>query len=307
MQFTRRQILAAAAARAFAQSRPGIQQAPAPRTTPPLCLYSQALVKIDYADLAPALRGLGFDGCDLSVQPGGHVAPHMASLDLTRAVESLRGGGIDVPLITTALTSAQDPNAEEVLGIAGIIKISYFRPGHWALTGDPQTRIAAARRQIANLAALGRAAGIAMAFHNQAGNWVGASVADADRDIIGALDPRFAGYDFDIANATVTAPATPSREGAWEALRIALPRLKAVTVADFKWAQKDGAREPVPCPLGEGVVDFERLAAALAKANFLGPISLHVDYQPTDDVSAIQRNLEFLKKKIAAAYSGGTA
>ena len=52
MQLTRRQFLAAAAAsRALAQSRPGIRQAPAPRITPPICLYSQAVVKIDYAEV----------------------------------------------------------------------------------------------------------------------------------------------------------------------------------------------------------------------------------------------------------------
>jgi sugar phosphate isomerase/epimerase len=126
---------------------------------------------------------------------------------------------------------------------------------------------------------------------------------DAERDIIGALDPQFAGYDFDIANATATAAANPVDQ----ALRIALPRLKAVTVADFKWTPRDGGREPVPCPLGEGVVDFEKLAATLAKANFLGPISLHVDYQPSDEVSAIQRDLEFLRKRIATAYASSAA
>ncbi len=304
MQFTRRQLLAAAAAsRALAQSRPGIQQAPSPRLSPPICLYSRAVVKIDYADLAPVLKGLGFDGCDLSVEPGGHVAPNMASLDLTRAVESLRGGGIDVPLITTNLVSVQDRDATQVLGIAGIIKVPYFRPGHWAYgAGDPQTRLAAVRPQIASLAALSRAAGLCMALHNQAGDWVGATIWDVD-GIMRGIDPQAAGYDFDIANATAAA----GPDGAMVALRVALPRLKAVTAADVQWVRSGGAWKAAPCPLGEGMVDFEKFAAALAKANFQGPISLHVDYQPADEVSAIQQDLEFLKKKVGAAYLSGAA
>ena len=203
-----------------------------------------------------------------------------------------------MPLITTALTSPQDPNATQVLGIAGIIKIPCFRPGHWAYgPGDPQTRLAAVRPQIAGLASLARAAGLAMAFHNQAGDWVGAAVWDADA-ILRGIDPQFAGYDFDIANATAAA----GPDGAMVALRLALPRLKAATAADFKWVRSGSDWNTAPCPLGEGMVDFEKFASGLAKANFQGPISLHVDYRPADEVSAIERDLEFLKKKIAAAY-----
>jgi sugar phosphate isomerase/epimerase len=242
---------------------------------------------------------MGFDGCDLSVQPGGHVRPNMASLDLVRAVESLRGAGIDVPVITTSLTSAQDPDANEVLGIAGIIKIPLFRPGHWGYgDGDVMTRLAEVRRDISILGGLARAAGLAMAFHNQAGDSVGASVWDTDA-IIRAMDPKAVGYDFDIAAAVAEGGA----EGWAVAFRLALPRLKMVTAADFYWAKADtGGWKIMPCPLGEGMVDWPRFCATLARANFQGPISLHLDYHPASDVAAIERDLGFLKKQIAATY-----
>jgi sugar phosphate isomerase/epimerase len=51
------------------------------------------------------------------------------------------------------------------------------------------------------------------------------------------------------------------------------------------------------------MVDWPRFCATLARANFQGPISLHLDYHPASDVSAIERDLAFLKKQIAAAYS----
>src|ERR1035441_5753199 len=134
---------------AVAQTRSPLQTAPAPHFTPPICLYSQTVVKVEYADLPPVVKGMGFDYCDLSVQAGGHVKPDMASLDLVRAVESLRGAGIDVPVVTTALTSAQDPNANGVLGVAGIMKIPLFRPGHWKYgDADVMTRLAEVRRDI---------------------------------------------------------------------------------------------------------------------------------------------------------------
>jgi sugar phosphate isomerase/epimerase len=299
MALTRRRFLAAAAAaQAAAQSRPEIQTAPLPHFTPPLCLYSQAVVKVEYADLAPVLKGIGFDGCDLSVQAGGHVRPDMASLDLVRAVESLRGAGLDVPVITTALTSAQDPNAREVLGVAGVIKIPLFRPGHWRY-GDAElmTRLSEVRRDISMLGGLGRAAGTAMAFHNQAGDFVGASIWDTNA-IVAAMDPRAVGYDFDIAAAV----AEGGEEGWAVALKLALPRLKMVTAADFYWAKDAGRWKMTPCPLGGGMVDWPRFCTTLARANFQGPISLHLDYHPANDVAAIGRDLEFLRKQIAAAY-----
>jgi sugar phosphate isomerase/epimerase len=87
------------------------------------------------------------------------------------------------------------------------------------------------------------------------------------------------------------------------ALRLALPRLKMVTAADFYWAKAEGGGwKMTPCPLGEGMVDWPRFCAILARANFQGPISIHLDYHPASDVAALQRDLEFLKKQIAAAY-----
>lgn len=297
MKISRRHFLASAAvAHAAAQNPPA---EPKPRATPPICLYSQAVIKIDYADLGSILGGMGFDGCNLTVQKGGHISPGAASMDLVRAVESIRGAGIDVPVISTSLTSLEDPDAQEVLGVARILKIPLFRPGHWKyLAGDPMTRLAEVRRDIAGLTALARAAGMSMAIHNQAGDSVGSAIWDTDAMIRG-LD-QHAGYDFDIANAT-----TEGGAGGWLlALRLALPRLKMVTVADFQWSkQADGRWKPVPCPLGEGMVDWPQFLGALASAGFRGPVSLRVDYEPGAMVAAIRSDLEFLKKQIASAYA----
>jgi len=227
------------------------------------------------------------------------VRPDLASLDLARAVESLRGAGVDVPVITTALTSAQDPDAQEVLGIAGIYKVSLFRPGHWKYgAADITTRLAEVRRDISMLGGLARAAGMAMALHNQAGDNVGAAIWDTDAAIRG-MDPQAVGYDFDIACAVAEGGA----EGWTVALRLALPRVKMVTAADFYWAKAEGGGWKMePCPLGEGKVDWPRFLGMLARANFQGPISLHVDYAQGNEVAAIQHDMAFLKKQIAAAY-----
>ncbi len=302
MALNRRQFLAAAGALgASAQTRPGALPYPKPRVTPPLCLYSQIVIKIEYADLGPILSGMGFDGCDLTVQAGGHVAPDRASLDLVRAVESMRGAGIDVPVVSTALIAAEDPNAREILGIGGILKIPLFRPGNWKYGGgDVMARLTEVRRQIATLGGLARAAGMAMAIHNEAGDNVGEAVWDTDAMIRG-MDAQAVGFDFDIAHAVAEGGA----EGWAVALRLALPRVKAVTARDFYWSKGENGRwQMTPCPLGEGMVDWTRFLGMLARASYRGPISLRIDYNPKNEVPAVQRDLEFLKKQVTAAYSG---
>src|SRR5689334_4291411 len=109
MGLTRRRLMAgmAAAGSAAAQYRAG--NGPKLRTSPAVCLYSQVLIKIPYDELGPILKGLGVDGCDLSVQKGGHVDPALSSVDMMRSVEAITGVGLDVPVITTSYTNFGDP------------------------------------------------------------------------------------------------------------------------------------------------------------------------------------------------------
>ena len=104
MGISRREFLAAAA---LAAGRLGAQ--PRVRTGPLICLYSRLLPDVEYFDLAPLLSGMGFDGCDLSVEPGGTVEPQQISVDLVRAIETMQGRGLEVPVITTNFVSPLEP------------------------------------------------------------------------------------------------------------------------------------------------------------------------------------------------------
>jgi sugar phosphate isomerase/epimerase len=153
------------------------------------------------------------------------------------------------------------------------------------------------QRDIANLSQLGRYTKMAMGVQNYMDGTEGASVADINR-VIRPLDPHWVGIDFDVASAA-TEGGTAGFDGP---LAVALPRLKIVTLRDFKWDGTEGARTQKPCPLGDGVVDFPKLFAALAQARFAGPVTLTVDHSPTGEVEAIKHDLAFVRKQIAAAY-----
>ena len=302
MNLTRRQLLAAAAvgtgrAVAQAQYKAGGSK---PRTKPPVCLYSKQLAKVEYDELGKVLRDLGFDGCDLSVEPGGHVLPEQAQADLVRAVLAVTDVGLDVPMFTTSITSPADPNIRIVLGIGNFMGVPLFRPGVWKYNGTSQieARLAEVQREIAGLAALGRSAAMAMGLRNVAGDNVGSAVWDTNL-IIRGTDPQWVGYDFDPGSAT----AAGGEDGWWVALRLALPRLKMVTLNDFNWTKDTGgAWKATPCPLGEGMVDWTKFFAALARAKFTGPLSLEVAYRPVKELEAIRRDLGFVRKQVAAAY-----
>jgi sugar phosphate isomerase/epimerase len=301
MGLTRRQLLAAAAAGA---GRAAAQQYKAGgaklRTKPPVCLYSKQLAKVEYDDLGKVLRDLGFDGCDLSVEPGGHVLPEHAQADLVRAVLAVTDVGLDVPLFTTSITSPADPNIRLILGIGNFMGVPLFRPGIWKYNGtsEIEARLAQAQGEIVGLAALARAAAMAMGLRNVAGDNVGSAVWDTNL-IIRGLDPQSVGYDFDPGSAT----AAGGVDGWWVALRLALPRLKMVTLNDFNWTKDTGgAWKATPCPLGEGMVDWSRFFATLARVKFTGPLSLEMGYRPAKELEAIHHDLEFVRKQVAAAY-----
>jgi len=300
MSFTRRQVLAGTAAGALtaaAQTRRA--DAPKIRVTPAVCLFSQLLVKIPYDELGGILRSLAVDGCDLSVQPGGHVDPAQAGLHLPRAIEAITGVGLDVTVLSTAYTSIQDQTTRNVFGFGGQMGIPLIRVGTWnyPAAGEIEPRLGEVSRDLNGLAALAQAVGMSIVVQNGLGDNVGAGLWDM-HFVIRGMNPAAVGYAFDPAHAAIAAGGP----GATSSLRLALPRLKMIVARDFVWSKEGGAWKTIPCALGEGVVDWSRLFGALARAKFVGPVSIQVDYQPKDEIAAIRRDVEFIRKQVSAAY-----
>jgi len=237
-----------------------------------LCLFSRLLPEIDYSQLGTVLDGLGFDGCDLSVQPDGTVHPDQSPVDLVRAIESVRGVGVDLPVITTSFLNVGEPWARNCLSLSGGSGVTFFRT---AYSQYPATALMQRRFEIGNLAAYGRAAHMVMGIPYPAGTAVA-------RD----LDPNWTGWDYDTAAAGSGSLAD------------ALPRVRMILLRDAK-REND---QVVPCPLGEGTVDWQAFFSALAKARFAGPLTLRLDYRPQNKLQAIRKDLDFARKLLNGAY-----
>ena len=256
------------------------------------CFFSKHLPELKYAELAKWLQEAGFDGADLTVRAGGHVLPERAAEDLPRAVEAIRSRGLEVPMITTELTSAADPNARLILSTAARLKIPFFKLGYWRYGTNPVVDVQKAASEARGLVELAREYGIVAGFHNHPRN-VGLAGWDG-RQVVEGLDPKWVGYYYDPSNAT--------EEGAvmgWEVmLRLELARLKMAAFKDFYWAKVSGKWTSTPCPLGEGMVNWSKLFPLITSAGFRGPISIHQEYKPADRMAAARADLEFARKHL---------
>jgi sugar phosphate isomerase/epimerase len=267
-------------------------------------VFSENL-KVDYNDVGPIVQMMGFDGVELNVAPGGHI-PLDGDIDLhlERAIEAMTGAGLDVPVLSTTITSVQTKELRTIMGWGSQMGVPVLSPGQWPNNGDGMASVVRAQREISMLDQIGRAAKMQIAVHNATPNFVGSSVAELNA----AIQPfdSLVGLNFDVGFAAAySGPPESAGRGLESALRTALPRLKMATARDCKWKESgDGPAELTQCPLGEGMVDWTLFFSLLAKANFTGPITLRVDYAPEDELAAIRKDIAFLKKQRAVAYAG---
>jgi sugar phosphate isomerase/epimerase len=89
------------------------------------------------------------------------------------------------------------------------------------------------------------------------------------------------------------------------------PRLSMIALKDFFWEKSGGSWRQQNCPMGEGMVDWKRFFAMLAKTGFHGPASLHLEYevagatpaaQEENTLAAAARDLAFVKARLAEAF-----
>jgi sugar phosphate isomerase/epimerase len=280
-----------------------------------LCLFSKPVPQLNWTELAQSAKAAGFGGIDLTVRRGGHVSPDRVTEDLPKAVAAIRQAGLEVPMITAELLSADDPTAEPVLSAAGKLAIPYMKPGYYRYRFvDVRKELDQAGEQFRGLVALAQKHGVQVGYHNHSG-YLGAPVWDMAR-IMDTLDPKRAGYYFDLQHAT-----SEGGVGGWRiAANLVMPRMKMMAVKDFYWQKAAAGWREAPCPLGQGMCHYKDFLKTVAQAGFHGPISLHLEYQTPgvsddqgialsrDKVDAVmalaKENLDTLKALLREAYAG---
>ena len=266
-----------------------------------ICIFSKHLQWLNYDAMAETAAEIGFDGVDIPVRPKGHVLPEKVEDDLPVAVKAVRKAGLEVPMITTAITDTRDPHTEPILKTASQLGIGYYRMGY--LSYDNSQGIAKSlesfKPRLRDLAALNQQYHIHGAYQNHAGTNVGASVWDLWY-VIRDLDPRWIGCQYDIRHATV--------EGGYSwrlGLQLVSSFIKTTVIKDFKWAKGNSGWRVQNTPLGEGMVDFKEYFELIKKMNITGPISMHFEY-PIEErrettIPVMRKDIETLRSYLKNA------
>lgn len=238
--------------------------------------FTKPLQWLDYREAAELLKESGYDGADLTVRAGGHVEPERVEEDLPKAVEAFKSAGLDVPMMVTKVTRADDPLQEKTLRVAKSLGIKLYRMGYLKYDDKlgVEGSIASLRPQVKELAALNREIGIAGAYQNHAGTNIGGPVWDL-RQLLKGIDPKEIGIQYDIKHATAEGGRSWSL-----GLKLMAEHINCLALKDFLWTeQSKGKWRDGPVPLGTGMVDYNAFFKTINKLGIHVPITLHLEYK----------------------------
>jgi sugar phosphate isomerase/epimerase len=240
----------------------------------PSCVFSKHLHWVDPERLGAVVADLGFDGIDLTVRPDGHVKPERVREDLPRLVRSVRASGLEVPMLTTAICSAHEPYAEDILRTAADLEIPLYRMGWLRYRRDRPIagQLPELAAELRALVDLNRRCGIRGAYQNHAGAWVGAAVWDL-WVLMKEFDSAWLGVQYDVRHAMVESAH------AWvQGLQLIGHAINSLVIKDYAWRQVEGRWKASSVPLGNGAVEMSEFLSIILELGIAVPVSVHYEY-----------------------------
>ncbi len=256
------------------------------------CTFTKPLQHLSYSEMAKAIAAMGFDGIEGPVRPGGHVVPERVEEDLPKMVEALKAEGLDLTLMTSAISEVSDEQfTEKVLRTAAGLGVKRFRMGYYKydLAKPIAPQLDEFRPRLKDLVALTNELGIKPVYQNHSGkNYFGGPIWDM-AELFDEFDPKEIGVAFDIGHATVEgAKAWPLNFARIQ------PYVDTIYVKEPAWKDNTLSWGGV----GEGAVD-KAFFSLLKKSDFSGPISLHVEYLGHQDPEIVPAVLKAIEKDFA--------
>jgi sugar phosphate isomerase/epimerase len=262
------------------------------------CAFIKFLRSLKYDELAVRIAELGFGGVEATVRSkDGYILPEKAAEELPKFKKALEKNGLALTIVTTDILSAEQKHADSVLRAAADAGAPRYRLGFYGydLKKPIVEQIQDIRPKFQGLAELNRKVGITGMYQNHSGaDRFGATLWDLYY-LLRDHAPDELSCVYDLRHAAVEAGES------WPTLySVMKPHIAAYSVKDFKW----NGRKSEHAPLGEGMVDPE-FYMALAKSDYKGPISLHVEYLKESDgadsqLAAIKRDFATLREWMGA-------
>jgi sugar phosphate isomerase/epimerase len=265
-------------------------------------MFSKKLGVFDIPEAGRIISELGFDGVDLTVRPGGHILPEDAERRLPGAVGVLKSEGLNVPMISTGITSEDEPFAKEIFGTASSCGIRFLKLGYWNYEGFGRVyeQIKEVRKKAAGLSRLASEYNVVAGIHIHSGPYM-----TATGDLVARI---LEGMETDHIGAYID-PGHMILEGGRSGWKLGMDLLRDVTkmvaVKDFGWvkaADKEKTWKLVHMPLSEGMVPWPEVFDYLDQIGFDGPVSLHSEYEQmgTDEIiEQTSRDVSYMRNLIA--------
>lgn len=250
------------------------------------CVFSKHLQEFNFTQLARGLKSIGINGVDLTVRPKGHVEPAEVADKLPEAAEALKREGVKITMITTAITSVEEPHARKVVETAASLGVRYFKFGYFSYEGFGTLAkgLREANARLRKLGELNRELGIWGGCHNHCGAALGATVSHMNRMLEG-VDPEGAGVFFDVAHASIEGASY----GWMEMLDDVASRVRMIALKDFALQLKEGENWGKVVPMGTGLVQWKQYIECLKRiAPQIGVMCYHGEFDaPAKEVLAL--------------------
>lgn len=275
------------------------------------CVFAKHLQAIPLEQVVHLVKDAGFEGLDLTVRPGGYVDPTQPGFEdnVRKAVDVTRAAGLEVPLFTTAITSAHDPGAQPTLQLAKELGVPMLKLGYWpSLPGNKSLAAIDARQKLRELENFTEFSGVTLLVHNHSGDYVTCMASEVASLLIRP--------EKEVSKAYID-PAHFTLEGGISGWRFSLETLLhhagMFALKDGKFIDPPAGNGPQQrrwVPVGTGNVRWGDVYSLIKASGFNGWASVHGEYQgpwswkdlnPYEVLEQCRKDLVFLKSVEAKA------
>ncbi|MDA3927277.1 MAG: TIM barrel protein [Kiritimatiellae bacterium] len=255
--------------------------------------FSKPLQWMNYDQLAESVAKLGLDGFDLTVRPKGHVLPENVERDLPLAIKAAKAQGLNVDMMVTAITAADNELAEKILKTAAQNGVKCYRMGY--LQYDPKKSVLQSlsdiNKTMSGLEKINQSAGLTGCYQNHHA-WkpglFGGAIWDLHH-VLKDVDPKWMACQYDVRHAIAECT------GSWSTgMRLIAPWIKSICLKDFDLkGDRKGRSYPRNLPAGEGETPWKEYAKLLKDLNIKVPATIHIEWEY---LSKEEKNLPYAEK-----------
>ena len=259
-------------------------------------------LKLNFEDAAALTAEAGMDGIDCPVRPGGEILPERAAEQMPQYAEALKKRGLQMPLLTTGITSVASPHTEEILRTAKQLGVKYYRLGFTNKQADvpPGKQVSEVRAKLKDLVPLNKELGLGAVLENHSSSGRGLIGGDLTEmyEVVQGFDPGQIGVAFDVGHAII------AHGDDW---RRHFDQLKSYVKVAYV---KEIKRGKGFVHFGEGELGSNGYFKLLKEMGYRTPVCLHIEFDWSDKgksktraalLRALQESTQVLRRWLSEA------